>query len=365
MNRTIISILGLIALALLIIFCIQRHVTNIQQDIKNRTVSALSSTTYDWIQVNVDGRHVVLTGIAPSKFLTEEITNIALEVYGVASVDNQTTIENQSTSTSSLTTFTPYLSQFIKNDSGIILSGLVPNEEQHKLLFKFAEKEYGAGNVTDWMEIGTGAPDDWKLAAISAISNLAFFTEGTADLIDTKISLFGRIIDNQAKKTLEEKLKNAFPKNFNIDFNLITPQLTGEENHIDAQTTQPDSSCMEKFQQNIGNQIIGFLTDSNGLELSSHAESVFTKIYGFLNLCPDSVIEVSGFTDSRGSELYNLQLSKKRAEDIVNKLVIKGIQPEKLRAMGYGESNPLAENDTEQGQSINRRIEFKLIQNGV
>ena len=143
MNRTIISLLASIALLLLIFFCIQKHVSAIQQDIKNRTVSALSTATYDWVKVNVDGRHVVLTGLAPSNLLTEEVTNITHEVYGVNSVDNQTTIENQTTSASSLTTFTPYLSQFIKNGSGIILSGLVPDEEQHKLLFEFAEKKYG------------------------------------------------------------------------------------------------------------------------------------------------------------------------------------------------------------------------------
>ena len=66
---------------------------------------------------------------------------------------------------------------------------------------------------------------------------------------------------------------------------------------------------------------------------------------------------MEGHTDSRGSESYNLQLSQKRANTVKNILVDKyGMQPSRLRAVGYGEAMPIDINDTEEGRQNNRRV---------
>jgi outer membrane protein OmpA-like peptidoglycan-associated protein len=75
-------------------------------------------------------------------------------------------------------------------------------------------------------------------------------------------------------------------------------------------------------------------------------------------------VEISGHTDAYGKWDYNKQLSQRRAEAVKDYLTKKGIDPRRIKAVGYGESKPLVSNDDEEeGREINRRVEFKVLQN--
>ncbi len=70
---------------------------------------------------------------------------------------------------------------------------------------------------------------------------------------------------------------------------------------------------------------------------------------------------ITGHTDSDGSASYNMALSRRRAEAVMNRLIALGVSPERLRARGMGESAPVASNATADGKALNRRIEARLI----
>lgn len=72
-------------------------------------------------------------------------------------------------------------------------------------------------------------------------------------------------------------------------------------------------------------------------------------------------VRIEGYTDSVGAADFNLKLSQKRAESVMEYLVIRGIAQERVEAVGYGEANPIANNKTKQGRAINRRVEFTII----
>ena len=72
-------------------------------------------------------------------------------------------------------------------------------------------------------------------------------------------------------------------------------------------------------------------------------------------------IEISGHTDSKGPKDYNLGLSENRAKSVVDYLVKEGIKVSRLSFKGYGETQPVATNDTEEGRQLNRRTEIKII----
>lgn len=73
-------------------------------------------------------------------------------------------------------------------------------------------------------------------------------------------------------------------------------------------------------------------------------------------------IEVQGHTDNVNTDAYNLKLSEERANAVKNYLVTKhGIESERLITKGYGESKPVASNDTEEGRAKNRRVEFLIL----
>jgi outer membrane protein OmpA-like peptidoglycan-associated protein len=74
------------------------------------------------------------------------------------------------------------------------------------------------------------------------------------------------------------------------------------------------------------------------------------------------VMEIGGYTDSTGSDLYNMALSEKRALSVVNYLIRKGISSDRLKYKGYGNTSPLGDNVTIEGRKLNRRTEAKIIE---
>jgi len=77
--------------------------------------------------------------------------------------------------------------------------------------------------------------------------------------------------------------------------------------------------------------------------------------------CLEAPIKISGHTDSQGREEMNLNLSKARAEAVLTALRGARVKLKSLTAEGYGETQPIADNSTEEGREANRRIEFRLL----
>ncbi len=100
-------------------------------------------------------------------------------------------------------------------------------------------------------------------------------------------------------------------------------------------------------------------TDSYTLKKQSTVE--LDKIHEFLLLNSKVKVEISGHTDNTGTIGYNAELSEKRAGEVVKYLVNKGISADRLEAKGYGASQPVDTNDTEEGKAKNRRTELKII----
>ncbi|WP_340588154.1 OmpA family protein [Erythrobacter alti] len=75
---------------------------------------------------------------------------------------------------------------------------------------------------------------------------------------------------------------------------------------------------------------------------------------------PNSLIDVMGHTDSTGSDQYNLDLSRRRAESVANYLVSRGVARARIETIGYGEQYPVADNTTVSGRSQNRRVEIRI-----
>ncbi|MGN7721068.1 OmpA family protein [Chitinophaga sp. 22620] len=100
---------------------------------------------------------------------------------------------------------------------------------------------------------------------------------------------------------------------------------------------------------------------SNQFTLDPASATELDKLVALLKENPTMVAEISGHTDNVGSDAANQQLSENRAKSVVEYLVQHGIQPERLKAKGYGESKTIDSNDTETGRAQNRRTELKVI----
>lgn len=101
--------------------------------------------------------------------------------------------------------------------------------------------------------------------------------------------------------------------------------------------------------------------DFDKFELKEKSKTELNKVVRFLSENGGVRVEIGGHTDSDGSDEYNKQLSLKRAQAVVDYLVSNGIDRKRLIQKGYGASQPLKPNDSEENKQINRRIEFKVI----
>jgi outer membrane protein OmpA-like peptidoglycan-associated protein len=103
---------------------------------------------------------------------------------------------------------------------------------------------------------------------------------------------------------------------------------------------------------------VTFATDS--AQVSPQMRNVLDDVAQSLMQYPDSLIDVMGHTDSTGSEAYNLDLSKRRADAVANYLVSRGVARARIETIGYGEQYPVADNSTPSGRAENRRVEIRI-----
>jgi OOP family OmpA-OmpF porin len=97
-------------------------------------------------------------------------------------------------------------------------------------------------------------------------------------------------------------------------------------------------------------------------DLTPQAQAVLDEQAAILEKTPTIRVEIAGHADSNGPETYNRGLSERRAKAVKQYFISKGIAPDRLIPVGYGESRPIAANDTREGRATNRRVELNVLE---
>jgi outer membrane protein OmpA-like peptidoglycan-associated protein len=108
-----------------------------------------------------------------------------------------------------------------------------------------------------------------------------------------------------------------------------------------------------------------FLFAVGSANLNAGAFNEISRVSRVLNQYPDTTIQVAGHTDSTGSEQSNQTLSENRASNVKNALVGQGVNPSRISTIGFGESAPIADNSSESGRQLNRRVVITIKPNNV
>ncbi len=131
-----------------------------------------------------------------------------------------------------------------------------------------------------------------------------------------------------------------------------------QQNQEIAETTEPAKELLK-----VGESFIlrNIYFDFDKATLRPQSIEELDHLYQFLVNNPTAIVEISAHTDRIGSYEYNINLSKRRAQAVVDYLINKGIDSKRLIAKGYGFTKPVATNSTEEGRQLNRRVEFKIL----
>lgn len=141
----------------------------------------------------------------------------------------------------------------------------------------------------------------------------------------------------------------------------FSSQLVSSGNSVVGKPNKVKKMELQKIEEGDNYEINDINFATNSYELNSKAKFILTEFVDFLKVNPSVKIAVHGYTDNVGEPEDNLMLSKNRAKAVAQFLESSGINSSRLTSEGFGETNPLASNDTEQGRAINRRTEFVIL----
>ncbi|HVP56466.1 MAG TPA: OmpA family protein [bacterium] len=139
-------------------------------------------------------------------------------------------------------------------------------------------------------------------------------------------------------------------------------------NYMDKQASEMEKDVEGAKIERVGEGIkitfdSGLLFDVNKATLRPASQENLAKLATILQKYPDTNILLEGHTDATGTDEYNLELSRERAQSVANYLGSLNVNPARFTIMGYGESQPIASNDTEEGRQLNRRVEVAIYAN--
>jgi len=143
-------------------------------------------------------------------------------------------------------------------------------------------------------------------------------------------------------------------------FDAAAATRSANEKALSALTAVTAATPVDAVLQALNMPVVNFATAS--AVIPEDARPILEKAAEVLSFLPDNVrLEVAGHTDSTGNPAANLVLSRQRAQAVVDLFVAKGVASERLSVQGYGDTQPVAGNATEEERFRNRRIEIKVV----
>lgn len=236
--------------------------------------------------------------------------------------------------------------------SAIRLTGTVETEAQRQELLNAATDAFGADNVIDELVVlgaATGTQDD-QIGNLTALIGTMTpnMVEGVASFDGTKLALTGVYVDDAALAALESAANAA-----GVDPADVT--LAGRE----VATADQAAELEQRLNDAVGLRPIPF--DPSQASLRPEADAILDEVAALAREYAGVQISVDGHTDADGSEAANLALSQARADTVRQALIDRGVPAEQLVANGYGESQPVAPNDTPENKARNRRVVFSVV----
>ena len=242
----------------------------------------------------------------------------------------------------------PYIFQAYKDPVAVTLTltGYVPDNNAHAALVAAAGRKFFNEKVVDNIKASLGAPSGFANAVVPALGALSRLSTGTLVVSDREVKLSGDAFYDAAAAQIRAGLKD-FPQGW---------QFKADISVKPASAPVDGTVCQQLFSGLLAKGKIRF--DSGRATIDPDSAGLLDRLIETALRCPSANIEIAGHTDADGEDGFNQALSEKRAQAVMDFLVKAGLPAERFTAMGYGSTQPVASNDTDEGKAQNRRIDF-------
>lgn len=310
-------LLTLLGLPLLFFLMTGSRQGAVESDLTTRSTAALKAAGMDWATVNLDqrGRDVLLNGMAASKQESDAALNVVQGVYGVREVQNKVEVATA----------------------------------------KAPEPASAAAS----MQMPDAAPASPPATPVEQTAQTA-----QASPQNPAEQTAQAPAPAEQAATPAEQTAQASPQN-PVEQTAQAPAGQTAQAPAEAEPTQEQQAVMN-CQQQLNDAMTGktILFETNKSAIKRDSLALLDSLGGIIANCKDVIagrgIQVGGHTDSVGNDAYNQNLSTQRADAVKGYLVKKGVDSALINSAGFGESQPIASNDTEAGRSQNRRITFDI-----
>jgi len=242
----------------------------------------------------------------------------------------------------------PYIFQAYKDPVAVTLTltGYVPDNNVHAALAAAAGRKFFNEKVVDNIKASLGAPSGFANAVVPALGALSRLSTGTLVVSDREVKLSGDAFYDAAAAQIRAGLKD-FPQGW---------QFKADISVKPASAPVDGTVCQQLFSDLLAKGKIRF--ESGRATIDPDSAGLLDRLIETALRCPSANIEIAGHTDADGEDGFNQALSEKRAQAVTDFLVKAGLPAERFTAMGYGSTQPVASNDTDEGKAQNRRIDF-------
>lgn len=234
------------------------------------------------------------------------------------------------------------------------LRGRLNDENLRHMVDSYAKAAFGSDAVYTAARVVPDLPASWPVRVLAGLEALSMLSNGALTVTPDNVTLNGisEVEDTSARIAglLSDKLGQAQTYDLSVTYR---PPPEPEDKAPAPEVCEAEIARVQETSK------IAFEPGSTAIAAASL--DTMNTIADILEACGQIRLEIQGHTDSQGREEMNQQLSQARAQSVLNELRARRILTSSYVAVGYGESQPIADNKTEDGREANRRIEFRLI----
>ena len=248
----------------------------------------------------------------------------------------------------------PEMVATLSPEGQVQIRGPVINPRAQRTLQTFAYAVFGSDDVYLSTKLQNNLPEGWMVRSLASLAGLSQLNSGLVTVSPNAIDITGltgrRSTRTDIAQILIDRLGDGAEFELDVTYleelDPLARMLTGD-------------ACVAEI-NNLGRKNkIKF--EPGSATLDANSRDTVQAIAEVFDRCLEAPIEIAGHTDSQGREEMNLNLSKGRAEAVLTALRGARVKLKSLTAEGYGETQPIGDNSTEEGREANRRIEFRLL----